>query len=314
MTLIKISNLLKASQNEDYLIGCIECWNYESAIAIISAAEEVNCPVVLFTGEPAIKLLGMRNLARMILDLAVYSKIPVACHIEAVNDHTILFEAIKYGFPSVIYDGSELPIEQNIRNTKELVQVAHAVGVEVEAQIGSMPLSETGTGYEKIDFSKHKTRIDEAEFFVQQTKIDILAPNLGNVHGLYKEKIKTLDLDLANALVDRIGLPITLHGGTGIPDEILSEAKKSKLSMVYFATSIFENFRSCLKSSIDTKSGYGSVSDIECECRDNLKSYVEERLIFLESRKYFNPYSKLENLQLEKITKIITDEILKSIK
>jgi len=283
MALVKISELLKKSQDGDFLVGAFECWNYESAIAIVSAAEATKSPVVLFTGDPGVKLLGIRNLVRMMLDLAENAEVKVACHLESVNDTGILLQAIKYGLKSVIYDGSELLLEENIKNTKNLVSAAHSVGAEVEAQLGSMPFSDSGTGYENIDFSKHKTKVEEAEYFISRTGIDILAPNLGNVHGLYKQKIQNLDLNLANSLVKQTGLPVTLHGGTGIPDKIIGEAKKSKLSMMYLATSIFENFRLCTKLNIDTKSGYGSMSDISVLCRDNLKEYIKNRLIFLKS-------------------------------
>jgi fructose-bisphosphate aldolase class II len=311
MSLVKITDLLKKSRDGDYFIGAIECWNFESAIAIIMAAEKINSPVVLFTGDPAVKLMGMKNLANMMLTLAADSKVPVACHIEAVNDHTILYEAIKYGFPSVIYDGSELPFDQNIKNTKELVNVAHAVGVEVEAQIGSMPFSEGGTGYEQIDFSKHKTKLEEAELFAKETNIDMLAPNLGNVHGLYKQKIKELDIELANNLSDHVGLPITLHGGTGIPEDIIKKARSSKLSMMYLASSIFESFRICMRCNIDTKSGYGSLGEIGLECRDNLINYVIDRLTLMNSKQFFVDRNDVENLEVEQLVNLITNEIIK---
>ena len=278
MSLIKFTELLKESQNSNYLIGIFECWDYESAIAEINAAEKNNVPMVLFTGDPAVRLLGMKNLAKMMLSLAENAKVPVACHIEAVNDYEILFEAIKYGFPSVIYDASELPLEQNIENTKKLVAVAHIMGVDVEAQIGSMPFSATGLGYENIKFEDHKTKVEEAERFVSETKIDILAPNLGNVHGLYKQKVKTIDIDLANKLVEKTGLPITLHGGTGIPDEIVKEAKKSKLGAMYFATCLFENFKSSVKENIDKFGGYGAFGEILIKSRDRLQELVNDKI------------------------------------
>jgi ketose-bisphosphate aldolase len=286
MALVKISELLKKAQTGDFLIGAFECWNYESAIAIISAAEATKSPVVLFTGGPGVKLLGIRNLVRMMLDLAENAEVKVACHLESVDDIGVLLQAIKYGLKSVIYDGSELLLEENIKNTKNLVSAAHSEGAEVEAQLGSMPFSESGVGYENIDFFKHKTKVEEAQYFISRTGIDVLAPNLGNVHGLYKQKIQNLDLDLANSLAEQFGLPITLHGGTGIPDEIIEEAKKSKISMMYLATSIFENFRICTKLNIDTKSGYGSTSDIAALCRDNLKTYIMGKLNFLGSYKF----------------------------
>lgn len=278
MSLVKFTELLKKSQDSKYLTGIFECWDYESAIAEITAAEKHNVPMVLFTGAPAVRLLGMKNLAKMMLYLAENAKVPVACHIESVDDYEILFEAIKYGFPSVIYDASEMPLEQNIKNTKKLVEVAHIMGVEVEAQIGSMPFSATGLGYEDINFSEHKTKVEEAERFVSETKIDILAPNLGNVHGLYKQKVKTIDVELANKLVEKTGLPITLHGGTGIPDEIVREAKKSKLGAMYFATCLFENFKTTVKENIDKFSGYGCFGEVLIKGRDNLEEIIDNKI------------------------------------
>lgn len=283
MTLAKITDLFNETKTKNYLVGILECWNYESALAIVNIAEEKKKPVVLFTGDPAVRLLGMKNLATMMLNIAENASVPVACHIEAVNDYSILIEAIKYGFPSVIYDASELPLEENIRNTKKLVEIAHLMGVEVEAQIGSMPFSATGSGYENINFDLYKTKIEEAERFAHETGIDILAPNLGNVHGLYKQKVKTIDIDLANRLVEKIGLPITLHGGTGIPDEIIREAKKTKLSAMYYATTLFENFRNCIKENIDSKTGYGSYAEILIGCKKNFEDFIRTKFDLLYS-------------------------------
>jgi len=278
MPLIKFTELLKDSQNNNYITGIFECWNYESALAEINAAEKRNVPMVLFAGDPAVRLLGIKNLAKFMLSLAGDAKIPVACHIESVNDYKILFEAIKYGFPSVIYDASEMPLEQNIENTRKVVEFAHNLGAEVEAQIGSMPFAATGLGYEKIKFEEHKTKIEEAERFASATKIDVLAPNLGNVHGLFKQKVKEVDIDLANRLVEKTGLPVTLHGGTGIPDEIIKEAKKSKIGGMYFATCLFENFKFSVKQNIDKYSGYGAFAEVLINCRKNLEEYVEEKI------------------------------------
>jgi fructose-bisphosphate aldolase class II len=309
MALVKITELLKKSQGSDFLIGAIECWNYESAIAIISAAEIINSPVVLFASNPGINLLGIRNLVRIMLDLAENSEVKVACHLESVNETDILLQGIKYGLKSVIYDGSELPFDENVKRTASLVKAAHDAGAEVEAQLGSMPFSLSGTGYESIDFSKHKTGLEEAKYFVENTGIDILAPNLGNVHGLYKQKIHDLDLALANSLVEKVCLPVTLHGGTGIPDELIEEAKKSKLSMMYIATSIFENFRVCIKNNIDKKSGYGSICDISIICRDNLIDYVTGRLKQLGSLRFENKSMFLSDKYINNLANIISAEL-----
>lgn len=213
--------MLQKAKEGKYAIGQFNINNLEWTKAILTASQEKNSPVILGVSEGAAKYMGgyktVVNMVKgLISDLNI--TIPVVIHL----DHGTTFESVKKaidaGFTSVMYDGSHYPIDENIKETKKVVEYAHARGVSVEAEIGTVGGNEDGIigGIQYADK-------DECVRLVQETNIDCLAPALGSVHGPYVGEPK-LGFAEMEEIKKATNLPLVLHGGTGIPVEQIKRA------------------------------------------------------------------------------------------
>ncbi|HEY8364958.1 MAG TPA: class II fructose-1,6-bisphosphate aldolase [Haloplasmataceae bacterium] len=221
MSLVNMKIMLQKAKDGKYAVGQFNINNLEWTKAILLAAEAKKAPVILGVSEGAAKYMGgfltIVNMVKgLIIDLQI--TIPVSLHL----DHGTTFEKVKNaidcGFTSVMYDGSHHPIDDNIRETKKVVEYAHSRGVTVEAEIGTVGGNEDGIigGIKYAD-------LKECVLLVNETNIDCLAPALGSVHGPYigEPKLGFIEME---AIKKATNIPLVLHGGTGIPDEQIKKA------------------------------------------------------------------------------------------
>jgi len=213
--------MLQKAKEGQYAVGQFNINNLEWTKAILTAAEEMQAPVILGVSEGAAKYMGgYKTVVNMVKGLMEDMKItvPVAIHL----DHGSSFEAIKKateaGFTSIMYDGSHHPIEENIAVTKQVVEYAHARGLSVEAEVGTVGGNEDGVigGIQYAD-------LEECVRLVKETNVDCLAPALGSVHGPYVGEPK-LGFKEMEEIKNATNVPLVLHGGTGIPDEQIRRA------------------------------------------------------------------------------------------
>lgn len=223
MCLIGIKELLRHAQDNRYAVGYFESWNLESMQSVILAAENAHSPVIIgfggfFVGNSQRKYKENIEVYAAIADsLARSASVPVATLLNEADDLSLIYRGIKAGFGTVMYQNEKASHEHNIRVNQQLVPVAHACGVSVEAEINSLPTANINTG-EQTQGSL--TDPEEAIDFVNRTQVDALAVAVGNVH-LLEDKKALLDLDLIARLHKYIPVPLVLHGGTGIdPDNI----------------------------------------------------------------------------------------------
>lgn len=221
MPLVNMSIMLQKAKAGKYAIGQFNINNLEWTKSILTAAEEMKSPVILGVSEGAGKYMGGYNtvvhiVKGLMMDLNI--TVPVAIHL----DHGTTFENIKKatdaGFTSVMFDGSHHPIDENIAETKKVVEYAHSRGLSVEAEIGTVGGNEDGIigGIQYADK-------DECVRLVKETSIDCLAPALGSVHGPYvgEPKLGFIEMEEIKVATD---MPLVLHGGTGIPTEQIKKA------------------------------------------------------------------------------------------
>lgn len=221
MALVSMKDMLNKAKAEKYAVGQFNINNLEFTQAILQAAQEENSPVILGVSEGAGKYMGgFVAVVHMVKGLVESYNItvPVAIHLDHGSSFESCKAAIDAGFTSVMIDASHHSFEDNVRITKEVVEYAHAKGVSVEAELGTVGGEEDGvTG--GIIYADPA----ECKALVEQTAIDCLAPALGSVHGPYKGEPK-----LGFAEMEQIGnetnMPLVLHGGTGIPDEQIQRA------------------------------------------------------------------------------------------
>jgi fructose-bisphosphate aldolase, class II len=222
MALVSIAQLMKKADAEKYAVGAFNANNMEIVQAIIEAAEEAKSPVILQASQGAIKYAGIDFISGMVKIAAEKATVPVALHLDHGNSFEQNMLCIRHGFSSVMYDGSALPLEENIRMTKRVIEVARAVGVSVEGELGKIGGTEDDISVNEKD--ARYTVPKEARHFVEQTNIDLLAIAIGTAHGPYKGGSPKLDLDrLAEIKALIPNTPVVLHGASGVSDESIRE-------------------------------------------------------------------------------------------
>lgn len=219
--LVSMTDMLNKALEEKYAVGQFNINNLEWTQAILQAAQEENSPVILGASEGATKYMGGANVVVAMVNALLESMditVPVALHLDHGSSFESVKEAIDAGFSSIMIDNSALPIDENIENTKKVVEYAHARGVSVEAEVGTVGGEEDGVIGNVIyaDPVECKRMVDEAG-------IDALAAALGSVHGTYAGEPK-LGFDEMKEISELTQTPLVLHGGSGIPDYQIAKA------------------------------------------------------------------------------------------
>ena len=218
--LVSGKEILEKAHKEGYAVGAFNINNMEMLQAIFEAANEVSSPIIVEASEGAIKYAGADMLYSMVKTMSErYPHIPVALHLDHGTSVESCVKAIRAGFTSVMIDASHDPFEENLAKTKKVVEIAHAVGVGVEAELGRLMGIE-----DNIEVSERDAvlvNVDEAEEFVKRTGVDYLAPAIGTSHGAFKFKGEPkLDFERLQAVKRVTDIPLVLHGASSIPEEV----------------------------------------------------------------------------------------------
>jgi len=221
MALVSLSEILPLARTKRRAVGAFEVWNMESVQAVITAAEELNQPVILQVGPYEADYAGIEDISHIALYHSRRAKVPVAVHLDHGESFKRVMQCVNHGFTSVMLDVSHLSFEENIRATKEVVRLAHSCGLSVEGELGRIGGEEADINVTSDD--THLTDPDEAVRFVDETGIDCLAVAIGTVHGFYRGQ-PNIRLGLLEKIAKKISLPLVLHGGSGIPADIIRRA------------------------------------------------------------------------------------------
>lgn len=236
--------LLLDAQKNGYAVGAFNVNNMEMIQAIIGAAEELNSPVILQASQGGLKYAGIKYISGLGKLAANNSKVPVALHLDHGTDFEQIIKCIREGFTSVMIDGSRFPLEENIAITRRVVQIAHMVGVTVEAELGKIGGTEDDITVSKKDATF--TDPAQAKRFVQESGVDYLAIAVGTAHGIYQGEPK-LDFDRIKAIRDVVDVPLVLHGSSGVPKESLRKAISLGICKINIDTDIRASFAKAVK-------------------------------------------------------------------
>lgn len=233
--LVNMSAMLQRAEKHGYGVGFFNALNVEMARAVIETAEELNSPVIIGTAEILLPITPLERVAEYLLPMAEKAKVPVCVHF----DHGLQFEtcmkALRLGFTSIMYDQSTKPYDENCNAVAEMVRIAHAMGVTVEAELGHVGDNE---GPNRLDDpSAYFTDPEEAQNYVTATGTDALAVAVGNAHGEYKFEPK-LDFERIKQLAKKTGTPLVLHGGSGLSDESFQQAIECGIRKVNIFTDL----------------------------------------------------------------------------
>jgi fructose-bisphosphate aldolase class II len=220
-----LKEVLDKAKAGKYAVGAFNINNMEIARAIGGAAKEERSPVILAVSPSAIKYAGIEYIYEIARVTADQSGVPTVLHLDHGTDFKDCVQCIRYGWSSVMYDGSKLPLQENIAMTRKIVEFAHAAGVSVEAELGKLAGVEGHVSVSEKDAIF--TNPDEAKLFVEQTGVDALAVAIGTSHGAFKFKGEAnLDFERLAKIERLVKVPIVLHGASGVPKEVLDKAAK----------------------------------------------------------------------------------------
>ena len=214
MAHVTLKEILKDAKERQYGIPCLAGVTLEMILGIIKAAEEKQAPIIMCYNKQLASEISIEMVLPVIVREAEKAKVPIATILDHGSDFELIMKAIHYGSKAVMFDGSGLPYEENISRTIEVVKVAHALGVSVEAELGGVGgsvMEATGTSATETVF----TNVNEAVEFVKRTGIDCLAISFGNVHGKYKGT-PNLDLQLVKRISYSVDVPLAMHGASGL--------------------------------------------------------------------------------------------------
>lgn len=215
-----------------YAVGAFNTNNLEWTRAILNAAEETQTPVLIQCSMGAAKYMGDYKLVKNLVEnemRAMNITVPVIMHLDHGN-YEAAKECINLGYSSVMFDGHDLPFEENLEKTKEIVKLAHEKGISVEAEVGSIGGTEDG-----ITGAGELASVEEAKTMAA-TGVDYLACGIGNIHGKYPANWKGLNFDRLQEIADAVTTPLVLHGGSGIPQEQIEKAISMGISKVNINT------------------------------------------------------------------------------
>jgi fructose-bisphosphate aldolase class II len=238
MALVTMRELLEDARQRRYAVGMFDASDYHLAKSIVSAAEEMNAPVMLATAEVLLAYEELEYLAESFIYLAKKSRVPVCVFFDHGISYENTIKSIKLGFNGVMYDGALLPFEENILMTNEVKKVADVFGCSVEAEIGHVG---GGENDEKKGGQSFFTRPELAELFVERTGVDALAVAIGNIHGLSVKPDK-LHIDLLQEIAERTCTPLVLHGGSGLPESEIKEAIAGGICKLNIWSELIEAF------------------------------------------------------------------------
>ena len=244
--LVPSRQLLDAARGEGRAVAALNFYNAETLLAHVRAANECGASIILQTTESTIRYLGMGMVVAMACAAAEEIERPVALHLDHGASYELAARCVEAGYTSVMIDGSKLPFEENAEVTRRVVDLAHAAGVSVEGELGHVAHNEEGG-----DISRFYTRPEDAARFVEATDVDALAVAVGTAHGFYKGEVR-LDFDRLKQIGDAVSerARLVLHGGSGVPDELLRRSVESGIAKINFGTELKNAFTLSVKRSL----------------------------------------------------------------
>lgn len=274
--LLNMKDILSVAKKNHFAIPAFNISDYSMFLGIMDICEETDSPVIIEIHPDELNFMGS-EVVTAIKQRAYQSSIPVCIHLDHCDDFKTIIWAIQSGFTSVMFDGATLPIEENIQGTRKVIEAAHAVNVSVEAElgtIGSLNPEDLEGGTARIIY----TDPEEAARFVQETGVDTLAVAIGTCHGLYPAGMKPeLKLDILKEIVDKVTIPLVLHGGSNNPDKEISESVSLGICKINISSDIKSAYYNKMREVLEDKS-LREPNMIEPPCMDAMKQVAKHKL------------------------------------
>lgn len=279
--LVSGKKILEKAYKKHCAVPAVNVFDLMSIRAAISAAKEANCPMFISLAEVHMEVLTPTQCAVIVKEFAKDLEQDIALHVDHGFTKSLIEEAIEAGFTSVMIDGSSLSYEDNVRVTKEIVEIAHSKGVTVEAEIGHV-----GGGESYIDPDKDASMLttkEDAVNFVKDTNIDYLAVSIGTAHGEYKGT-PHLNFERLTEIYEDVKVPLVLHGGSGTGAENINKCTKLGISKVNVFTDLANAARNEVRDGFDLRPYYDSYK----LATEGFKNKIIEYFEILDTKDYYN--------------------------
>lgn len=231
--LVNLDEILKIAEDNDYTLAAFTTPTFENIVSAINVAEKFNVPIILQHAEVHDSIISIDKLGPTLVTLAEKASVPICVQIDHGESIEFIQKGLDIGFTSVMYDGSTLPYEENIKNTKKIVELASKYGASVEAELGIMAGDEgSDETTSEVDTSLY-TDPELAEDFVEKTGVTALAAVFGTAHGFYASEPK-LDFQRISDIRDRTGIPVVMHGGSGLSVEEYQKAREKGVRKINY--------------------------------------------------------------------------------
>jgi fructose-bisphosphate aldolase class II len=283
MSIVTNKELLDRAKAGHYAVAAFNTNNLEYTQAILTAASELKAPVILEAAKSEVDYMDGHVFVAMVSVMASKLSIPIGIHLDHGPSYEETIRCLNYGFTSVMYDGSALPLAENIAVTKEVVKAAHACGVSVEGELGVIGQAADSPEGKKNDMIGIADPA-ECERFVKETGVDCFAAAIGNAHGIYKKKPE-LRFDVLAEIEKRTRIPLVLHGGTGIPQEDLRKAITMGVSKINFSTVMRKGCLETLADTLNKNPGDWDLMKLLTPAKEKMIEIAKEHIIMCMSDK-----------------------------
>lgn len=272
--LVNLKEILQIAEREKNAVGMFNATGFDSLQAVVAAAEELNRPVILAHAEVHNQYNDIDMVGPAMLAVAKKARVPVCVHLDHGVSEEMVYRALRLGFTSVMIDASALPYKRNLELTAEITKIAHVMGVSVEAELGRLATGEAGSG-ESVSGKPEDfyTDPDEAAEFSEKTKIDALAVAFGTAHGFYTAQPK-LDFNVVKACAEATGLPLVMHGGSGVSEVGFKKAIANGIRKINYYSYMSKAGYLAAKSEIE-KNPSGYLHDVEYAAMRAMKEDVK---------------------------------------
>lgn len=286
--LMNMKEILAEAERTGYGIPCINTPNQETLRAVIGAAEELNTPVIIDHAEVHNSLIPIERIGQDMIKAAKAASVPVCVHLDHGKSYTFIMRALEVGFPSIMFDNSTLPFEENVERTKEFVAFAHERGITVEAELGVMAsaMEDTHEGEDaesrvltNADIRKFFTDPDQAAEFAERTGCDALAVCFGTMHGIYAEP-PVLDIDRVKAIrkAVRPECKIVMHGASGVDFDQVQAAITAGCSKINYYSYLAKSATQFVGQKIEETKGMLAYHELQEAAYVHMKEYAKDVL------------------------------------
>lgn len=283
MPLTSPHDLFVRAFTEHWALGAFNTSNLEVTQAISHGLQAARSPGIIQTSEAAIRYAGLETLRDIIVDVAASVDVPIVLHLDHGKTVDAVWQCIEAGYMSVMFDGSALPLSENVSLTKRVVEFAHAKGVWVEGEVGAMLGKEGLLGGRVAVDEATLTRPSDAEEFVRQTGVDALAIAVGTLHGAFRGR-EGIRFERLAAIREAISIPLVLHGGSGLPDGEIRRSLTFGVAKVNIDTELREAFHDTLLEHREGGEGHSiDPRSLLTPAREAVQKIVEEKAVLLGS-------------------------------